>query len=272
MGFNTVVGHTEQLHIIKELIERNAFPSSVLFSGPQGIGKKLIALETAKLLTKNPFEIKVIGEDKPPTINEIRDSASWLFKKPQYSSKKVLIIDNGETMRMEAANALLKTLEEPPPYATIILITSNENHLLPTIRSRCKTFRFGKLTEQQVKTVLQNLGIQYDERIIKICGNSPGKAIALTNSKVPDLISELIKLLKEKKLYENITSFSANFSSMSREETELFIDSLELLLSDKKALLTWFEPLEKGRTFLKFYGRPRNVIEWILINIAENGG
>ncbi len=272
MGFNTIVGHTSQLHTIEELIEKDTFPSSVLFSGPKGIGKKLIAVETAKILTGNPFEVKIVGEEKPPTIDEIRDSSSWLFKKPQYSSKKVLIIDNAETMRTEAANALLKTLEEPPSYATIILITSNENHLLPTIRSRCKIFHFGKLTEQQVKTVLESLGVQYDERVIKLCGNSPGRAIALANSKVPELIAELIKLLKERKLSENITSFSSNFSSMSREETELFIDSLELLLSEKKIFLKWFEPLEKGRTFLKFYGRPRNVIEWILINVVENGG
>ncbi|WP_457567868.1 AAA family ATPase [Desulfurobacterium sp.] len=272
MGFNEIVGHNEQIHTIRELIKQKIFPDSSIFSGPAGVGKKLVAVETARLLTQNPLEIKILGEEKPPSIDEIREASLWLFKKPQYSSRKTLIIDNAENMRRESANALLKTLEEPPPYANIILITSNENYLLPTIRSRCRIFRFGKLTAEQVKTVLNKHGIQCDQKIIKISGNSPGRAIALANSNVPELIGELLKLLKEKKLTENITTFSSRFSAVSREETELFIDSLEVLISENKTLLKWFESLERGRTFLKFYGRPQNVIEWILINIAENGG
>ncbi|SNR86791.1 DNA polymerase-3 subunit delta' [Desulfurobacterium atlanticum] len=268
MPFSSIVGHAKQLHTIEELIEKKVFPSSAIFSGPEGVGKKLVAVETAKILSGNEFGIKIVGEDKPPTIDEIREITSWLSMKPTHSKRKIAIIDSAELMRNEAANALLKTLEEPPEYANIILITSNENALLPTIKSRCKIFRFGKLTKIQVETILKNLGVEYDSRILKICGNSPGRAIALSNSKVPDLIAHLLKLLKEKKLPAEILDFSSKFSSMTREETNLFIESLIILFSEKKIFLDWFEPLEKARNFLNFYARPRNVIEWLLITVT----
>ena len=268
MPFSRIVGHTRQLHTIEELIEKESFPSSAIFSGPKGVGKKLVAVETAKILSGNEFGIKIAGEEKPPTIEEIREITAWLSMKPPHSKRKVAIIDNAELMRNEAANALLKTLEEPPEYANIILITSNENALLPTIKSRCKTFRFGKLTKIQVETVLKNLGINYDSRILKLCGNSPGRAIALSNSKVPELIAKLLNLLKEKQFPEKIIEFSNEFSSITREETALFIESLTILFSEKKIFLEWFEPLEKARNFLNFYAKPRSVIEWLLITVT----
>ena len=82
MPFSNVVGHSKQISILKSLISSKRFPSSSLFVGPEGVGKKLIATEALKLLTENPLNIRILGEEKPGTIEEIREASAWLFTKP----------------------------------------------------------------------------------------------------------------------------------------------------------------------------------------------
>ncbi len=272
MPFSKVVGHSQQISFIKKLIESSSFPQVSIFSGPGGIGKKLIAVETAKLLTgrETAINIKVIGEEKIPKIEEIRESIEWMFKKPVSSNCKVLIVDRAESLRKEVANALLKLLEEPPSYGYIMLITSNEHSLLPTIRSRASYFRFSKLTEKNVEYILETLNIEIDRRILKISGGSPGNAIAIMKSDILPLIDELINLLKSPKAKEKIVEFSAKFSKASQEETILFLNSFETLLSKKNTIFKWFEIIDTARKFLTFNVKPRLVIEWMLISALFN--
>ena len=268
MPFSRVVGHSQQISFIKKLIESSSFPQVSIFSGPGGIGKKLIAVETAKLLTgrETAINIKVIGEEKIPKIEEIRESIEWMFRKPVSSNCKVLIVDRAESLRKEVSNALLKLLEEPPSYGYIMLITSNEHSLLPTIRSRASYFRFSKLTEKNVEYILETLNMEIDRRILKISGGSPGNAIAIMKSDILPLIDELINLLKSPKAKEKIVEFSAKFSKASQEETILFLNSFETLLSKKNTIFKWFEIIDTARKFLTFNVKPRPVIEWMLIS------
>ena len=272
MPFSKVVGHSQQISFIKKLIESSSFPQVSIFSGPGGIGKKLIAVETAKLLTgrETAINIKVIGEEKIPKIEEIRESIEWMFRKPVSSNCKVLIVDRAESLRKEVANALLKLLEEPPSYGYIMLITSNEHSLLPTIKSRASYFRFSKLTEKNVEYILETLNIEIDRRILKISGGSPGNAIAIMKSDILPLIDELINLLKSPKAKEKIVEFSAKFSKASQEETILFLNSFETLLSKKNTIFKWFEIIDTARKFLTFNVKPRLVIEWMLISALFN--
>ena len=272
MPFSKVVGHSQQISFIKKLIESSSFPQVSIFSGPGGIGKKLIAVETAKLLTgrETAINIKVIGEEKIPKIEEIRESIEWMFRKPVSSNCKVLIVDRAESLRKEVANALLKLLEEPPSYGYIMLITSNEHSLLPTIKSRASYFRFSKLTEKNVEYILETLNMEIDRRILKISGGSPGNAIAIMKSDILPLIDELINLLKSPKAKEKIVEFSAKFSKASQEETILFLNSFETLLSKKNAIFKWFEIIDMARKFLTFNVKPRLVIEWMLISALFN--
>jgi len=272
MPFSKVVGHSQQISFIKKLIESSSFPQVSIFSGPGGIGKKLIAVETAKLLTgrETAINIKVIGEEKIPKIEEIRESIEWMFRKPVSSNCKVLIVDRAESLRKEVANALLKLLEEPPSYGYIMLITSNEHSLLPTIRSRASYFRFSKLTEKNVEYILETLNMEIDRRILKISGGSPGNAIAIMKSDILPLIDELINLLKSPKAKEKIVEFSAKFSKASQEETILFLNSFETLLSKRNTIFKWFEIIDTARKFLTFNVKPRLVIEWMLISALFN--
>jgi len=266
--FNSVVGHSRQLGIIRSLVENGNYPSSTLFAGPEGVGKKLIATLLLEELTGSPLNLRIIGEEKPPTIEEVREASRWLFTKPTQGKGKGVIVDNAELMRGEAANALLKTLEEPPDYGYLILIARNEEGVLPTLRSRCRVFRFGRLTDANVEFILERLGVDYDKRAVKVSRGSVGMALTLAeNKKVLDLIKEFVEILKDrsKNRLTRITPFSSNFSNLSREETLLFLNAVENLFSQKETIFRWGEEIEKARRFLRAYGKPQSVIEWLLI-------
>ncbi len=270
MLFNSVVGHSKQLNTIKSLVDRGLFPQISLFTGPFGVGKRLIATELLNYLTKNPLNLRKVGEDKPLTIEEVRELKEWLYTQPKEGEGKGVLIDNAEEMRREAVNALLKTLEEPPNYAYIVLISSNEASLLPTIRSRCRTFRFGRLSDANVEFVLEKLGINYDRKVIKVARGSPGLALKLIERGIVELLSEFVNLLKNKKRIYRITQISSLFSGITREDALLFIDAFENLLVQSGQITAWGEIISKARNFLKYYGKPQSVIEWMLIEKLVN--
>ncbi|MEO2083850.1 MAG: DNA polymerase III subunit [Desulfurobacteriaceae bacterium] len=272
MPLNTIVGHSRQIKLIKELIERGEFPQSSIFSGVEGVGKKLVAVESLKLISGSDLEVRVIGSEKPATIEEVRELTEWLFLRPTEGKAKGVVIDNAEEMRSEASNALLKTLEEPPGYAYIILVTRNENALLPTIRSRCRIFRFGRLTDSNVEFILKKQGIKPDRKIIKLSGGSAGLALKLHESQVPQLIEELSRLLKQRKVLPVLSEFTPKFSKVSREEARLFLDALENLVRERGTFDRWEEAINRGRLYLKFYGKPQSVVEWVILTAILGKG
>jgi len=267
LPLSNIVGHSKQISVIKTLVNSGMFPQSSLFVGPEGVGKKLTAVETLTLITDSPLNVKVIGSEKPTTIEEIREVSSWLFTKPTSGKGKGVVIDNADEMRGEAANALLKTLEEPPDYGYIILVAKSEQSVLPTLRSRCRIFRFGRLSDANVEYILEKLGITPDKRVVKLSNGSAGMAVRLSESSVPELIQEFLNLMRSKERLKGIVKFSANFAKLSREETMLFLNALENLLSQKDTIITWYEAIKRGREFLKFYGKPQSVVEWMLIEV-----
>jgi len=268
MLLNEIVGHSKQIGIIRKLVERDIFPQVSLFVGPEGVGKRTIALEVLNFLTKNPLNVLTFGSETPLTIGNVREFSEWLLTKPGKGEKKAVLVDRADEMKKEAANALLKILEEPPEYAFVCLITKNENAVLPTIRSRCRIFRFGPLSESNVSYVLEKLGIAPNEKILRISRGSVGTALKLHESQVPSLLEELSALLKSPKRTELIVPFCEKFSNLSREETLLFLDALEALIYEK-GNLKWEEAISKARYFLKFYGKPQSVIEWLLLEVLE---
>ncbi len=272
MPLNTIVGHSRQIKLIKELIERGEFPQSSIFSGVEGVGKRLVAVESLKLISGSDLEVRIIGSEKPATIEEVRELTEWLFLKPTEGKAKGVVIDNAEEMRSEASNALLKTLEEPPGYAYIILITRNENALLPTIRSRCRIFRFGRLTDSNVEFILKKQGIKPDRKITKLSGGSAGLALKLHESQVPQLIEKLSRLLKRRRVLPVLSEFTPKFSKVSREEARLFLDALENLVRERGTFDRWEEAINRGRLYLKFYGKPQSVVEWVILTAILGKG
>ena len=178
-GFKDVVGHKNIIKYIQNAVTADAVSHAYILNGERGSGKKLLAnLFAMSLQCENrdedgdacgkcrscrqaaggnqPDIIRIMHE-KPNTIGvgDIRTQVNDDIMIRPYSSKyKIYIIADADMMSVEAQNALLKTIEEPPEYAVIMLLTENAETLLPTIRSRCVMMKLRNIKDQLVKKYL----------------------------------------------------------------------------------------------------------------------
>ena len=137
-GFSDVLGHEQTIAHMKSAIEANKVSHAYLLAGEKGSGKKVLA----GIESGNQPDIIYVTHEKPGSISvdDIRGQVNGDIQiKPYSSPYKIYIIDEAEKLTQQAQNALLKTIEEPPAYAIIMLLTANEGMLLPTIKSRCVT-------------------------------------------------------------------------------------------------------------------------------------
>ena len=185
VSFNNIIGHKDIVKHLQNAIKTEKISHSYIFTGRPGSGKKLIATTYAmtlqceaggtepcqkcdsckKALGKNHPDIIMVNHEKPGTISidEIREQVIHdVAVKPYCSPHKIYIIPDAEMMTVQAQNALLKTIEEPPEYAVIILLTSNIDALLPTIQSRC---------------VRLDLKVVDDSLVLLVVGNGVGAAL-----------------------------------------------------------------------------------------------
>lgn len=200
--FNNIIGNNEIKKDLKTLIESNNISHSYIFSGISGIGKFLFAKEFAKAILclnleekpcnhckacegfdnlNNPDIIIIDEQDESIKTEQIKKLTNGVLEKPIQSSKKIYIINNCENMTKEAQNGLLKTLEEPPEYVIMLLITSNENLLLNTIKSRCIKIQFNKLTDKEIQEYFNKISEKINDKMLKAFGGSIGKAIELND-------------------------------------------------------------------------------------------
>ncbi len=177
MSLKGIVGQERAIKRLTKSLKEDKVSSSYIFVGNEGTGKKLIAIEFAKAVNclnlnegmeacDNCHSCNVINKQCCPDlkivettkgsikIEQIREIRKEIELKPFRSRKKVYIIDQAEKMTLEASNCLLKTIEEPPYYAMIILICSKIDPILPTIVSRCQIVNFGLITSLKIKELL----------------------------------------------------------------------------------------------------------------------
>lgn len=188
MSFENVIGNQSIKQLLSHCLDASNLLHSYMFVGIEGIGKCLLAKEFAKLildtvqdLSNHPDFMMIRPEDnKSIKIEQIRYLQEKIAEKPIVSDRKVYILDNSDTMTVDAQNCLLKTLEEPPQYAIIILILSNETRILTTIKSRCTKLSFQPLSQAEIKQCLsiQHLDIP-NETILKVCSGSIGKYLQM---------------------------------------------------------------------------------------------
>lgn len=137
--------------LLDRVLESGRLPPAYLFAGPQGAGKHATALAFSQRLLKttkpNPPDLIWIAPEKNTLkIEQIRDLSHRVYFRPLEGDRMVCVIAEAEKMTANGANALLKILEEPPPYLLFILLSSAPDLLLPTIRSRCQKILFAPPT------------------------------------------------------------------------------------------------------------------------------
>ena len=249
--FENIIGNEKNKDILEKSIKLNKTSHSYIFWGIEGIGKCLIAKEFAKTLlclqksqeectcksciefdgNNNPDFQLIEPNDGKVKIEQIREMQRKVAEKPIISSKKVYIIDNADTMTTEAQNCLLKTLEEPPEYITIILICSNEDNLLSTIKSRCTRMHFEPIKDEEVERYIrQNYPEEkLSENIIKLAQGSIGKAIKLNSSQnIYENIEKILLEMPKKDLIEIIQMSEEIYKS--KEEISSILEYMNVLL------------------------------------------
>lgn len=214
--FDKIIGNDKIKEQLKQAVNLNKTSHSYLFLGTSGIGKKMIAKEFSKMIlceaeekycnhcksciefdSNNNPDFQIIEPDGASIkIDQIRQMQKKLLEAPIISKNKVYIIDDADLMTTEAQNCLLKTLEEPPEFVTIILIGSKESSFLSTIKSRCTIIKFQTIEDKEIKKYLsQNYGIEnISEDMLDIFGGSIGKAEDLKDK--TELFSNIIEIMR----------------------------------------------------------------------------
>lgn len=259
--FENIIGNESIKNTLEKSIKANQITHSYLMIGIPGIGKKLLAKEYAKVILgsndiiNNPDFLCIEPDGNSIKIDQIRNLQKEIQEKPIISNKKVYIIDDADLMTKEAQNCLLKTLEEPPEFAVIILIGSNENAFLPTIKSRCMILHFNRLSDSEIKSYLQK---QYNElnvtqSMLDIAGGSIGRAINLKDkqedySKVEEIINNLDKkdlidivqaseiLYKSKENINDILDYINIILLKMAKENYLYTNCIKIVENTKKRL------------------------------------
>ena len=220
MKFADIIGNNDIKIYLNKSIENKNILHSYLFLGNSGIGKLIFAKEFARKILcfentkeectcksctcfngKNHPDFYLINENgENIKVDTIRNLTEKVIEKPIISNKKVYIINDCEKMTKEAQNCLLKTLEEPPEFVVIMLISSNENLILNTIKSRCMSIKFHNIEDRDLILYAKNkLGYtNISNNFLKSFDGSIGKMIKLKDfkekyDKIDLLISDILK-------------------------------------------------------------------------------
>ncbi len=223
VGFKDILGNDMVKEHFKKAIESHKVSHAYILAGEAGMGRKSFANAFAmsllcekggsepcmvchsckQVLAGSHPDLIYVTHEKPNSIgvDDVREQINdTIMIRPYSSYYKIYIVDEAEKMTVQAQNALLKTIEEPPSYAVIILITTNQEAFLPTILSRCVQLKLKPLKDFTVKNYLtERLGVQ--ERDADICAafarGNLGKAIHLASSgEFKELYQKVMNLLK----------------------------------------------------------------------------
>ncbi len=191
--FSEIVGNKQAQEVLRRMLAQERVPGAMIFAGPEGVGKKLYALELARVLNcdarhgdeacgecpacKRIWRLSLstaddqeaakqiiwsghrdVGLIRPAArfivVDQVRELERETNFRPHEGARRVFIIDDADRLNESASNALLKTLEEAPPTTLLILITARPSGLLATIRSRCQIVRFAPLPAAEVEEFL----------------------------------------------------------------------------------------------------------------------
>lgn len=304
--FRDIIGHPRALDILQSMLLSEEVPHALLFMGEAGIGKRTVALIFAqtllcherqipegesegwiepcnrclscqKLADQNHPDLTIIEpEGSTIKIEQIRALQDRIIFKPLDGPKRIILIDPADKMNAAAANGLLKTLEEPPAHANLILITSKPFSLPETILSRCQKISFYPLSLSQVETLLaerKGWSTQEARLIASLTGGDLGEALSLEIENAREIETGLYRLVSEKTLGDYEALFDAA-TTYSRDE-EIMAKSLHYLAAwfrDVLVLQSVPNPEVLDPSWLVYSWRHEEIKRWAMrMNTHEVG-
>jgi DNA polymerase-3 subunit delta' len=292
-----VVGHDRVRQILSRALERDRLPPALLFSGPDGVGKKALALATAQaalcerapapepcgecatcqrvsaaleagalegrreeadrhpsedewrnfrlhpdLVLVEGWRLTKTGRPRPEPeirVGQVRDLVAEVPGTPFEARRRVFIVDDAHGMNESSQNALLKSLEEPPPRSHLMLVSSRPLGLRQTIRSRCQVLRFGPLGRETLVAFLtgrHHVGEEEARLRAALAGGSVGAALAFESEEYRSLRQGLLSLLERVGDLDALGRLQEAEALEQAEETSLLLTTLRSLLRDLAAL------------------------------------
>jgi len=212
MPFSELIGHARPLGLLSRSLAHGSLPPSLLFSGPEGVGKRLVAKAVAQALNcldprrdgepgaalpfdacgsclscrkiergvHSDFLVVERTEAGSVKIDQVREAIAATGYRPFEGRRRVVVLDEAERLTPESQNALLKSLEEPPASSVFILVSSRPETLLPTVRSRCSRLWFGRLSASDVaRLLIERHEVEPAEAhaAAAVADGSPGRAL-----------------------------------------------------------------------------------------------
>ncbi|MEG0564825.1 MAG: DNA polymerase III subunit delta' [Hungatella sp.] len=259
-GFQDILGHEMIKEHFQKAIEAQKVSHAYILSGEAGMGRKSLANAFAltllcekgnaqpcmechackQVLSGNHPDLIYVRHEKPTSIgvDDIREQVNdTIMIRPYSSDYKLYVIDEAEKMTVQAQNALLKTIEEPPSYAIILLLTTNQEAFLPTILSRCVQLKLKPLQDFVIKGYLvQTLGVSEEKADLYAAfsrGNL-GKAIRLAGSDEFQLMyQEVLGMLRRIKSLD-ISELLNYIHKLKEENLDLYecLDFMQLWYRD----------------------------------------
>ena len=220
MAFSDLTGNAAVVARLKRLVSSGKLPRSLIFFGRAGVGKVEAAVTLAQALncvvSENDAcgrcpscariakdahaDVRVLrpeGRGGQLRAEGVRDAIAEIPFRPFEGRRRVIIVADAERMNPTTANTLLKTLEEPPPWATLILVTANEAALLPTILSRCQIFRFSPLAPEELEALLvARHGLTPDRAALlaAVAGGGIARALSLRDEPLFELRQQALSI------------------------------------------------------------------------------
>ncbi len=254
MALQHILGQEHALRLLRNALAHSRTAHAYLFAGPPGVGKRLTARQFAKAIycavestdacdtctacrkvdaDNHPDILDIEPDGTSIRIEQIRTIQQRLSFKPYENDRIVMILNGCEFLTPPATNALLKTLEEPPGHALLLLLTSNKTALPLTITSRCQLVPFRALTPAHLRTILERKDVEWGDATISVMmargGLTTSEQVAAAleaRGQAQTLLAEVVR--------NNATAvfLQARKLAGKRDQCEALLDWLTLLCRD----------------------------------------
>jgi DNA polymerase-3 subunit delta' len=292
MTFRDILGHEQPHRLLEESFRQGRLAHAYLFAGEEGIGKRRVAMALASALlcqAQRPDnrlqncgecsgcyqtahqthpDLHLIEPDgQTIKIDQIRQLQNRLSLRTYTGGYKVAILDEADRTTVEAANSLLKTLEEPPPGCLLILITPRPAFLLPTVRSRCQTLRFSTLPpDRMIRFLIEKRGLAEPEAraVAARARGRVGPAMTMDLMAVREELEETLALLHGNDSLEDAAKDADRMFGLLDEWERWGRDLLLVRLGADTALLTYTDRLDRLRSEAA-QKRTEPLLGWLLL-------